>query len=217
MRKVIFATGEHYHIFNRGIDKRTIFASGTDVNRFFLSMQEFNALENIGSIYEHTREKIFGSLASKKVENKPIVKYVAYCLNPNHFHFILEQLEDRGIERFMHRLGTGYTKYFNEKYKRVGSLLQGPFKAIHVDSNEYLLHLSAYVNLNDRVHNFGSLASKSSWDEYLGNESGKKICQTDIILSQFKNVADYKAFAESTLESILDRRIQLAGIDEFGS
>ena len=217
MRKVIFATGEHYHIFNRGIDKRTIFASGTDVNRFFLSMQEFNALENIGSIYEHTREKIFGSLASKKVENKPIVKYVAYCLNPNHFHFILEQLEDRGIERFMHRLGTGYTKYFNEKYKRVGSLLQGPFKAIHVDSNEYLLHLSAYVNLNDRVHNFGSLASKSSWDEYLGNESGKKICQTDIILSQFKSVADYKAFAESTLESILDRRIQLAGIDEFGS
>src|SRR3989344_1642407 len=217
MRKVIFATGEHYHIFNRGIDKRTIFASGTDVNRFFLSMQELNALENIGSIYEHTREKIFGSLASKKVENKPIVKYVAYCLNPNHFHFILEQLEDRGIERFMHRLGTGYTKYFNEKYKRVGSLLQDPFKAIHVDSNEYLLHLSAYVNLNDRVHNFGSLASKSSWDEYLGNESGKKICQTDIILSQFKSVADYKAFAESTLESILDRRIQLAGIDEFGS
>ena len=121
-----------------------------DVARFFVCMSFFNTRDPIGSVYEYSREELqFGSLASKK---KKLINFVAFCLNQNHYHFILEPLVDDGIQKFMHRLSTGYTNYFNEKYKRSGSLFQGTYKAIHANSNEYLLHLSVYVNLNYKVH-----------------------------------------------------------------
>lgn len=218
MRKVNFANKEYYHIFNRGTDKRLIFTELNELRRFFQSMDEFNSLEPIGSIYENSfRKDQFGSRASKKTsKKKKLVNFICYCLNPNHFHFILEQLVDRGIEKFMHRLGTGYTKYFNQKHERSGVLFQGPFKAVHIDVNEYLLHLSIYVNLNNKIHKIqqlgssaSKLLSKSSWDEYIGKEDG--FCEKGIILNQFKSVLEYKKFAENSLKDIKARK----DIEEF--
>ncbi len=78
---------------------------------------------------------------------------IAYCLNPNYFHFILEEILEKGIEKFMQKLGGGYPRYFNEKHHRTGALFQGKFKSVHIDSDEYLLHVSAYVNnLNICIH-----------------------------------------------------------------
>src|SRR5437868_10728186 len=132
MRKTSFVTGEFYHVYNRGIDKRNIFSDAKDIARFFQSMQEFNNIETIGSIYENSFSSPLGSLASKlRKPNKRLVNFICYCLNPNHYHFLLEQIAEKGIEKFLHRLGTGYTKYFNIKNKRSGSLFQGTFKAIH--------------------------------------------------------------------------------------
>ncbi|MSU74740.1 hypothetical protein EXS57_03115 [Candidatus Kaiserbacteria bacterium] len=219
MRKTPFEIGEYYHIYNRGVDKRTIFLDTDDINRFFNSIEEFNVLEPIGSIYENSFTKKLGSEASKSESGPRLLNFIAYCANPNHFHFILRQEADKGIEKFMQRIGTGYTKYFNFKYKRSGSLFQGVFKSIHIDSNDYLLHLSAYVNLNDRVHQLGSEASKlvrsrSSWGEYMDNES-KEICEKEIILEQFKNPNEYKDFALSSLETMIHRKEELQGIDEL--
>lgn len=210
IRKVPFVSGEYYHVYNRGVDKRIIFSNESDIKRFMQSMNEFNVVEPIGSIYEKSfADKRFGGKASKTEEEK-LVNFVAYCLNPNHFHFVLEQVADNGIEKFMHKMGTGYTRYFNDKHKRSGVLFQGKYKAVHIDSNEYLLHVSAYVNLNDRVHQLGGKASKlvesrSSWREYMGEVKGG-MCSKDIVLDQFKNKRDYQEFAESSLVSILGRR-----------
>ena len=115
------------------------------------------------------------------------------------------------------RLGTGYSKFFNEKYDRSGVLFQGRFKAVHINSNEYLLHLSAYVNLNDKVHKLlretqlGSPASKlieakTSWDEYLAGDNRNDFCKKDIILNQFKDAFEYKKFAENSLKTILAKK-----------
>ena len=143
-RKVNLVQGEHYHVYNRGVDKRKIFSDKSDLIRFFQSMREFNTENPIGSLYENQFvKKKLGDSSSK------LVQFVAYCLNPNHYHFILTPLVDKGIEKFMQRLGTGYTMYFNEKDKRSGSLFQGKFKSKHIHSNEYLLRVSAYVNLNN--------------------------------------------------------------------
>ena len=100
-----------------------------------------------------------------------------------------------------------------EKEKRSGSLFQGVFKSIHINTNEYLLHLSAYVNLNDRVHQLGSETSKlvkSSWREYISDDKKdkKEFCKKDIILGQFRNTEDYKTFAKESLAGILDRRYE---------
>jgi len=215
-RKIPFATGEHYHIFNRGVDKRIIFNDAYDIRRFFQSMIEFNTVDPIGSLYENS----FLQLGSEtpKSEDK-LVNIIVYCLNPNHFHLILEQLKDNGISEFMKKLGGGYTNYFNQKNKRSGSLFQGVFKDVHIDSNEYLLHASAYVNLNDRAHQLGSetpklVESVSSWEEYM-NKGSKGICEKEIILGQFRNVDAYKEFALSSLESILERKMGLKDFDEL--
>ncbi|MBU4224081.1 transposase [Patescibacteria group bacterium] len=205
MRKIQFTNNEYYHIFNRGVDKREIFLDHGDLSRFFQSMEEFNTVNPIGSIFENSFRKL-GNPVSKL---EKLVNFVCYCLNLNHYHFILEQLSDNGIEKFMHRLGIGYTKYFNKKHDRVGALFQGNYKAVHINSNEYLLHVSAYVNLNNKVHSLGNPVSKlrlskSSWDEYINNQIG--FCKKDIVLGQFNNPNEYKEFAESSLVDIKERK-----------
>lgn len=213
MRGIEFTIDEYYHVFNRGTDKREIFAHADDFQRFLQSMREFNSINPIGSIYENSfRITQLGNLVSKRADSgqKELVNFICYCLNFNHYHFILQQSADKGIEKFMHRLGVGYTKYFNQKYNRSGGLFQGTFKAVHIDSNEYLLHLSAYVNLNDRVHQFGNLVSKSSWDEYVKGKSG--FCEKDIILGQFDDADEYKEFAESSLRDIQERKQDMKNI-----
>ncbi len=217
-RKKDFADGEFYHIYNRGVDKRIVFSDEQDMHRFFKSLVEFNVADPIGSLYENHfrhREELGGRISKS---DERLVNIVAYCLNPNHFHLILEQLTDGGISEFMKRMGGGYTNYFNNKNKRSGSLFQGKFKAIHIDSNEYVLHLSAYVNLNDRVHKLdiklGCPTPKSSWEEYI-NERSNGICEKGIILDQFKNSSEYKKFALESLELILKRKEELKDIQDF--
>lgn len=199
-RNLELVEGEIYHVFNRGVEKRSIFQDEDDYSRFLESMTEFNGIEPIGSIYEKSFAKNqLGDGVTKLVE------FVCYCLNPNHFHFVLKQMSEKGIEKFMHRF-LGYTKYFNQKYKRSGVLFQGPFKAVHVNSNEQLLHLSAYVNLNDAVHGLGNGVSKSSWDEYAGRNKLNICSAKDVVLEQFKNFSEYKSFALNSLEWIKENK-----------
>ncbi|KKS37171.1 MAG: Transposase [Parcubacteria group bacterium GW2011_GWA2_42_14] len=171
-------------------------------------MEEFNTTEPIGSIFENSfrkRTQLGNPVSKLKVkEGKPLVSFVAYCLNPNHYHFVLCQLVDRGIEKFMHKLGLGYTNHFNRKNRRSGVLFQGPFKGVHIDSNNYLLYVSAYVNLNNRVHKLGNGVSKSSWDEYISGRDG--VCDKNIILEQFKNTSEYRDFSRDALKIMLERK-----------
>lgn len=215
-RKVSLATGEHYHIYNRGVDKRIIFVDKYDIQRFLKSMVEFNAVDPIGSLYLSSLSQLRGETPQF---SKKLVNVIAYCLNPNHFHLILEQLVDGGISEYMKRLAGGYTGFFNQKYERSGSLFQGVFKDAHIDSDEYLLHASAYVNLNDRVHQLIGKHTKlteslSSWEEYSdGNVKG--ICEKKIILGQFRNVNEYKEFATSSIESIINRKNELKDFNKL--
>jgi len=203
MRKVSFGEGEFYHIYNRGVDKRRVFLDKEDFERFLQSMEEFNTLDPIGSIYENyfLKKSQPGGRTSKRGS---LVNFVAYCVNPNHYHFILKQVRKNGVEKFMQRLGTGYTMYFNNKYKRNGVLFQGSFKAVHINSNKHLLHLSAYVNLNNKVHKLRDQTSKSSWEEYA--KGREELCVKKLVLDQFNNFSEYKNFAEESLKDILERK-----------
>ena len=216
-RKIPFTNDEIFHIYNRGVDKRIIFVDEYDSRRFFQSMIEFNTVYPIGSLYEHSFNNKLGGETPKLA--KKLVNIIAYCLNPNHFHLIVRQLVDGGISEFMKRLGGGFTNYFNNKHKRSGALFQGVFKDVHIDTNEYLLHVSAYVNLNDRVHQLGGetlklVRSRSSWEEYTDAKT-KGICEKEIILGQFRNRNEYKEFALSSFDSIVTRKEELKDIDNL--
>jgi len=207
MRNHTFTNGELYHIFNRGVDKRNIFLEKADFDRFLLSMEKFNCIDPIGSLYAISFTNAKPQL-SNQVAKLRLVNIICYCLNPNHYHFVLEQLVDGGISIYMQRLSTGFAQYFNKKYKRSGALCEGKFKSTPIISNVQLLHVSAYVNLNDRVHNLGHDVSRSSWNEYLGRTQ-KELCEKDIILKQFNNIEEYKNLAESSLVDIRDRKLLL--------
>lgn len=210
IRKVAFVNGEHYHVFNRGVDKRDIFLDKEDLDRFFQSMDEFNVADPIGSIYENS----FRQTSVKNDDANKLVNFICYCLNPNHYHFVLEQIADNGIEKLMHKIG-GYPKFFNHKYSRSGALFQGKFKAVLISTNEQLLHTSAYVNLNNRVHlplrSKAPKLNKTSWSEYTEN-SGTEFCKKDIVLEQFKNNKAYEDFAKESLKDIQKRKEEMKGL-----
>jgi len=206
-----FSEGEYYHIYNRGVEKRDITMDWKDSERFLQSLIEFNTIKPIGSIYQNSFRNDIALLSARSTKlDERLVDIVAYCLNPNHYHLILTPLVDGGIEKFMQKFGAGYTRYFNEKYNRSGGLFQGKFKSSHINSNTYLLHVAAYVNLNDKVHQLSASSTKlvrSSWLEYLGNvKSGKEICNTDMMLGQFKNGKEYEISARESLQYILENR-----------
>jgi putative transposase len=193
--------GEYYHIYNRGVDKRNIVLDEDDSERFVQGLVEFNAIDPIGSLY-------LRSFAKDREKSEPLVNIVSYCLNPNHFHLILEQLMEGGISLFMSKHIGGYVRYFNEKYKRGGPLLQGPFKAKHIGDNDYLLHSSAYVNLNDRVHQLSTLGTKlvrSSWKEYT-ERAVPKICKREVLVEQFAEENGYSKFCMDNLPLMLEKR-----------
>ena len=106
----------------------------------------------------------------------------------------------------MQRIG-GYTRFFNEKYKRTGVLFQGKFKSKIIDDNNYLLQLSAYVNLNNKNENGDSISefSQSSFEEYT-NDKKIGFCEKEIILSNFKNKNKYFEFAIDSWKETLKRK-----------
>ena len=151
MRRQPFITGEYYHIYNRGVDKRNVFNSRKDLERFLESIKEFNRIEAIGSI-RNKRKNLQTVLKALSGSKKPLVSFVVYCLNPNHFHFVLKQLMDGGIAKFMQKLQAGYTYYFNVKYSRTGALFQGTFKSQIMANENYFNKTIGYVNKNYQVH-----------------------------------------------------------------
>ncbi len=205
MRKIQFADNEYYHIYNRGVDKRDIFLDEKDYLNFLKNLKEFNN----SSFYEerlkvlgHSPNLRFNELNSFLDDLERVVEVIAYSLNPNHFHLILKQLEEGGISHFMHKIGTSFTNKFNKKYNRSGSLLQGPYGAVHIDNNDYLLWLAGYVNGNIEIHG-AEKAENYKWSSlknFLNEEKGEILGDIDIILSQFKDIDKFKKFVERVIK-----------------
>ena len=149
-RKDPFVTGEYYHIYNRGIDKRIIFKSEADYKRFLMLLYVSNSntesfrLDNLINQQHKTFQEIFALNREQQ-----LVSIGTWCAMPNHFHLLVRQEVDGGITKFMKKLGTAYAMYFNIKYQRQGALFGGLFKSKLIDNKDlYLKHLFAYINLN---------------------------------------------------------------------
>ncbi|OGI94396.1 hypothetical protein A3A03_03830 [Candidatus Nomurabacteria bacterium RIFCSPLOWO2_01_FULL_40_18] len=149
LRKDPFITGEYYHLWNRGIDKRVIFKLKKDYERFMMLLYVANdedaiKLDNQINILHQSYEEI---MVIEK--GKPLVSIGVWCLMTNHFHLLVRQEVDGGITKFMRKLGTGYSMFFNIKYQRQGGLFGGPFKSrcIKTDDN-YMRQLFGYIHLN---------------------------------------------------------------------
>ncbi len=205
-RSITFSTGEFYHIYNRGTEKRKVFLSHYDYERFitllYLCNSDNPVPENIG---RKSLNEIF-----ELDHGKNLVDIGSYCLMPNHFHILAREKKENGLSRFMQKLTTGYTMYFNKKYNRTGNLFQGVFKAEHADKDEYLKYLFAYIHLNPikliepewkekGIKNFSKATdflknySYSSYQEYIGVDRKEKvIINSEEFLDYFETTNDFQ-------------------------
>ncbi|MFY9493303.1 MAG: transposase [Minisyncoccia bacterium] len=147
MRRVRFENTGHYHIYNRGVNKSPIFYNEDDYLRFLHGVYFFNDSNFTPEDFYHPQRYQGLALDAKQPRNE-MVDILAWCLMPNHYHFILSQKTEKGISKFMHRLGTGYTMYLNRKYEGSGHVFQGTFRAKLIDNNEYFQHLTRYIHIN---------------------------------------------------------------------
>lgn len=171
----------YYHLYNRGVEKRDIFLNDCDYKVFLHFLKEY--LQPLSS------EDLNPFKQPKSLANE--ISLLAYCLMPNHFHLLVKQKIKNGITRLMSRIGTNYVMYFNKRYDRVGPLFQGVYKAVLVETDGQLLHLSRYIHSNPleiEDKNFEKLIDYpySSYRDYLGNRKTEWVKSAEI-LSFFKS------------------------------
>lgn len=145
-----------YHVYNRGVEKRKIFLDKQDFAVFLSYLRTYLEPKD-----ETTLWTIFNSPQSSWREKDRVQKELhlknyyslldltCYSLMPNHFHFLIRQIKP-SLNSFMNSLGTRYSMYFNKKYKRAGGLFQDVYKAVIIESEAQLLHLSRYIHLNPK-------------------------------------------------------------------
>lgn len=187
-----YIPGGVYHIYNRGIEKKDIFLDEEDYKIFLYYLKSYLLPSDHPDHKKLPYTLIYGS-DNFNLFNK--IKLFAYCLMPNHFHLMLKQVDKNSVIEFMKRLSNAYTKYFNKKYKRIGSLFQGRYKAVIIDREEYFLHLSRYIHRNplellDEAENLINYPY-SSYPAYL-NKQQINWLNCGPILQYFKNFVNNK-------------------------
>ncbi len=227
MRKIKFEQGKIYHIYNRGVEKRNIFLNNSDKWRFLQAMFLFNNKDSLlSTLYNIERENkgrinfnLLKEFIDKNQENrKPLVRIMADCLMLNHYHLLVEEIQENGISRFMHKLGVGYASYFNKKYNRVGSLFQGRFKAVAIENDIQLQYILVYINVInpgqliepelkekgivdiDKIMNFAKNYSFGTNLDYLGLRDSILI-DKGLFKEFFPNSEEYEEFVKDVLST----------------
>lgn len=202
IRKVSFVPGEFYHIYNRGNSKQIIFHDKQDYSRFLSLLYAVNTKQNI--ILRLILKDVY-----KFDRGECLVSIGGYCLMSNHFHLLLTETEDGSISKFMQKLTTAYSMYYNEKYDRTGSLFEGKFKSEHANEDRYLKYLFSYIHLNpvkiidknwktngiknkQKVLEFLKNYEYSSYKDYLGiSRSENNILNKEAFPDYFPNKAAF--------------------------
>jgi len=192
-----YSEGNFYHIYNRGVEKRSIFMSDKDYKVMLNMLARHLRPENETDLY-----------GREYVNYSESVDLLAYCLMPNHFHLLVYLKQKEGAVQLMQSVMTAYVKYFNEEYDRVGGLFQSRYKASRIDSESYLWHISRYIHLNPRnwrKYEYSSLANyldgkQSSWI----NTDRVKAMNKENGVNYINFLRDYEDFKANSLSTIAD-------------
>lgn len=145
-RKVKFAPKEYYHLYSRGVEKRKIFTSKKDHERFMALLFIINQPDPFhftNFLKTHDASDVF-----REKKNDSLVSIISYVLMPNHFHLLVHENKEGGVSKFMSRLLTAYSMYFNTKYERSGPLFVHPFRSQHISNESQYLWIFSYIHLN---------------------------------------------------------------------
>ncbi len=224
-RKIQFANGETYHIVVRAIDGINLFRNDQDYLRMIHDLFEFNDINPVLSTFRTDYRRIknnatkqdFVVLTGKsKRKRKLIVEILVFCLMPNHIHLLVQQLRNKGISKFMQKLG-GYVLYYNKKYNRKGHLFQNKFQAVHVKTDEQLQTVFVYIHTNPIAIIFPGWKEKgikdfkkaksfienyrwSSYLDYLGKKNFPSITNREFLKQVMGESANCRKFVNDWLK-----------------
>ncbi len=230
MREKIVA-GNIYHVLNRGVDRRKIFEEEKDNLRFVHDLFEFNdeaPTPNINYVFRAENKSLevgLPKIIRRREPRKLLVDVLAFALMPNHYHLLLRPRTDEGVTKFMRKLNTGYTNYFNVKYKRNGVLFQGKYKSISVTNDAHMIHLPYYIHCNpldlktpewryrelenkNKTLDFLNKYRWSSHLDYCGIKNFPSVTQRDFLLKFFGGTDGYRKSMAGWLDNFDEKAIK---------
>jgi putative transposase len=209
-----------FHALSRGVDKRKIFLDKQDYFRFIHNLFELNNQEVVGTTYRFFKKSydIASRIDRKSREpRKLLVDILAFCLMPNHYHLLLIPRIEKGISRFMKKLNMAYAKYFNIRYKRKGTLFEGRYKSVLVETEAHFIHLPYYIHLNPldlKVPEWRNSEIKdyqealkflesyrwSSYLDYIGKKNFPSVTNRELLTEFYGGYDDYQNSIKRWLE-----------------
>lgn len=187
--------GSLVHVYNRGNNKDNIFIDDQDHKAFLFRLGMV-----MGFDVNDLNKNSLLSMPNSRIRingNKNLYKIHSFCLMPNHFHLIIEQLEEESISTMMLKLCTSYSKYFNKKYNRVGHVFQDQFKANVILDDKQMMWTSAYIHTNPIKDGFVRKTEKYVWSSYIDFTENRNLplVTKDLLLGLF---GDKKSFIKET-------------------
>jgi len=207
-RKTPLVNGEIYHVYNRSVARQPFFLTDTYYQRGYEVLSYYNNLNppvRFSHFFRLPAPLKNEVLENLNKDNQKLVQILAFCLMPNHVHFLIKEIRDKGITTFMRKFQNSYAKYFNTKTERSGSLFQSMFKAVRILTDEQLLHVARYIHLNPVtafiLKNIEELSNYpwSSYPIYIGKQSSD-IISTDEVLSFFTSKDKFIKFTEDQID-----------------
>lgn len=213
-----------YHVINRGVENRTIFLNDKDYLRFIRDLYEFNDENksyNVGYFFNKTSTE---SIDPRGQYRKTMVEILAFCLMPSHYHLLLKTLDRNGLYKFIHKLNTGYAKYFNQRHNHIGILFQGRYKLVPVVNESHFIHIPYYIHCNPldliasdwregRIKNpkkameFLNNYRWSSHLDYCGISNFPSITERGILLKVFGGNKKYQKMIENWLQEMKAEKV----------
>ncbi len=180
-----FTKGQYYHLFNHSITEQFLFRDKEDY---------LTCLALIKRFYNQNDYSI-----------------LAYCLMPNHYHFLIYQNTDFPIYTYFNKIWNNYSRYYNKKYNRHGTLFAGKLQHIGIKNSIHLVYLCAYIHLNPVHANLVKTPEQWQWSNYpewIGIRDNRLI-DRQIVETLFKSPSEYKNCISNFLPSKLDKSFRL--------
>jgi putative transposase len=188
------------HICNKSIANYNIFKDSKNCDRFIKSLIYYNNLDRKHplSLYLRNKNK-FKTLNLLKLNKNSSLKFLAYCIMPDHYHILIKLLKDNILSKYISDVENSFSRYFNSKFYRKGPIWQSRFKSVLIKNDNQLLHLTRYIHLNPTTSNLVKKPEEwpfSSYKYYLKRNYLKDSLKEISIISPYK----YKEFCENHID-----------------
>ncbi len=213
-RHDVFFNGGIYHIFNKTIDNKLIFTPDLCqefINTFCYYRSSLSSKLRY-SLLKQLPKDIYKSRWDEVFYHKYfIVDILSFCLLPNHYHFLIKQLKEKGVIRFMANISNSLTRYFNIKNKRKGPIFLPQFRSKKIVSQEHLIYVSRYIHTNSYAHNAVKNMEDifdypySSIESYITSTNTLRLNTDKVMFSFGNNGYKYKQFI---LKNAEDQKIK---------